>query len=69
MNIKLKTKILESGKPQIAIARELEIPEPLLSKVVNGWVEAKPELKNRIAQALRCKAEEIFPQMERASNG
>ncbi|HUV59152.1 MAG TPA: helix-turn-helix transcriptional regulator [Desulfatiglandales bacterium] len=62
MNLRLKTKILESGKPQIALAREIGIPEPILSKVVNGWIEPKADLRNKIAQALNCKTEEIFPQ-------
>jgi len=39
MNLSLKTKILESQRPQIAIARDLGIPEPYLSKIVNGWVD------------------------------
>ena len=64
MNTKLKFKIIESGKPQIAIAKELGVPEPYLSKVVNGWIEPKAEVKEKIARALECSVEEIFASEE-----
>lgn len=60
MNLALKTKILESKKPQIAIAKEIGIPESHLSKIVNGWVDPGDELKNAIAGAIGCKTTEIF---------
>jgi DNA-binding XRE family transcriptional regulator len=69
MNYILKIKILQSGKPQIAVAREIGISEPYLSKIVNEWIEPKAEMKNRIAQVLNCQIKEIFPQTETASNG
>ena len=65
MNLKLKTKILESGKPQIALAKEIGIPEPVLSKIVNGWIEPKDEVKDKIAISLNCKVRDIFPETER----
>jgi len=69
MNLKLKMKILESGKPQIALAREMKIPEPYLSKIVNGWLIPKNEIKDKIAQALNCQIEEIFPENGGSKNG
>jgi hypothetical protein len=36
MNLNLKVKIMESGHPQIRIAQMVGLPEPLLSKIVNG---------------------------------
>lgn len=60
MNIKLKTKIIKSGKPQIAIARKLKIPESHLSKIVGGWIDPKRELKEKIASILFCKVEDVF---------
>jgi len=69
MNLRLKTKILESGRPQIALAREMKIPEPYLSKVVNGWIEPKDTLKNKIAQALNCEVIDIFPENGGPKNG
>jgi transcriptional regulator with XRE-family HTH domain len=61
MNILLKKKILERGLPQIAVARELGVADSYLSKVVNGWVTPKNQLKEKIAHALHCSVEEIFP--------
>ena len=60
MNVKLKMKIFELGKRQIRLAQETGIPESYLSKVVNGWIEPKIEVKQKIAKALRCKIEDIF---------
>jgi DNA-binding XRE family transcriptional regulator len=68
MNLNLKTKILESRRPQIGIAKELGIPEPYLSKIVNGWIEPKDEIKDRIAQALNCKVTDIFSENEGLKN-
>jgi DNA-binding XRE family transcriptional regulator len=64
MNLSLKTKILKSQCPQIAIAHDVGIPEPYLSKIVNGWIDPKPEIKKKIAKALKCPVEEIFPTKE-----
>lgn len=64
MNLNLKTKILKSGRPQIALAKEIGIPESCLSKIVNDWINPKNELKNKIAQALNCKVTDIFPENE-----
>jgi len=71
MNLRLKTKIIASGMPQIALARELEIREELLSKIVNGWIAPKDELKTKIAGALGCRVADIFPENDRrqAHNG
>jgi transcriptional regulator with XRE-family HTH domain len=60
INIKLKLRVLESGKRQIQIAREIGVPEPYFSKIVGGWVEPCEELKRKIAQALGCGVEEVF---------
>ena len=60
MNLLLKTKILASGKPQLWLARKVEISEAQLSKIVGGWVEPCEELKRKIANALGCGVEEVF---------
>lgn len=62
MNLKLKTRILELGIRQIALARDLDVPEPVVSKIVNGWIEPKTKLKAKMAKVLGCRAEDIFPQ-------
>jgi DNA-binding XRE family transcriptional regulator len=60
MNVPLKLRILELGKRQIQIAREIDIPEPRFSKIVQGWVNPSPEVKQRIAKALKCRVEDVF---------
>ena len=57
----LKTKILASGKPQLWLAREVEISEAQLSKIVGAWVDPCEELKRKIADVLGCLVEEVFP--------
>ncbi len=70
MNVALKIKVLESGKRQIQIAREIGISEPQLSKIVMGWVEPCEELKRRIAKALGCVGmEEIFSVKRQREHG
>ena len=60
MNLELKTKILKSGKPQVALAREIGIPEPRLSRIVQGWVIPSEEIKKKLARALVCDVRDIF---------
>jgi DNA-binding XRE family transcriptional regulator len=60
MNLELKMKIIGTKRPQIYLAQKLGIPEPYLSKIVNGWINPKPELKKRIADALGVQVSEIF---------
>lgn len=60
MNIRLKTKIIESQKLQIEIAKELDIPESHLSKIVGGWINPRRELKEKIAEILECSVDSIF---------
>ncbi|MFI5329627.1 MAG: helix-turn-helix domain-containing protein [Desulfobaccales bacterium] len=61
MNLKLKIKIMEHYPSQIAFAFDLGIDGSELSKIVRGWRSPKPELKEIIAQKLKCKPDEIFP--------
>lgn len=60
MNLKLKIRVLESGKSQSAICREVGITDTIFSRVVQGWITPKEEVKTKIASALNCKTEEIF---------
>ncbi len=62
MNVESKTRILRSGKPQVALAREIGIGEPYLSRIVQGWVEPTEDIKRKIAKVLGCQIEELFPQ-------
>jgi transcriptional regulator with XRE-family HTH domain len=60
MNYNLKFTIIKSGKNQILIARQAEIQESRLSKIVNGYVEPTVEEKKRIAKVLECTVEFLF---------
>ncbi len=65
MNVKLKTKLLELKRSQISVAHEIGISEPHFSKIVNNWIIPGDRLKEKIANALRCSIEEIFPKEEK----
>lgn len=60
MNSKLKLKILESGRPQIGLAKDLGISEAWLSRIVKGWVDPDQELKGKIAELLGGTVGELF---------
>lgn len=60
MNIELKKKIIESGKSQVALAKELDVSPERLSQYVNQWREPSKELKKLIASKLNCKITDIF---------
>ena len=60
MNFKLKFAIIRSGKNQIEIAREAEIQESKLSKIVNGYVQPTEEEMSRIAKVLEIPKRELF---------
>ena len=68
MNLALKIRILASSKSQISLAREIEISEPQLSKIVQGWIDPSDSLKERIAKALNCPVHEIFPENSKESD-
>lgn len=67
MNTVLKMKILNSGMSQIGLAWKLKMSEPVLSKIVQGWIDPDLKTKKRIARALGCTVEEIFPPKEEIS--
>ncbi len=62
MNFKLKMKILESKKSQLALAKEIGIPDSFFSKVVNGWITPTVGIQKKIAKALGCNISAIFSQ-------
>lgn len=67
MNIALKMKVLGFNGPQIALAREVGISEAQLSRIVNDWSEPQKEVKEKLAKALKCRVEEIFPTKKQAT--
>lgn len=60
-NFDLKRRIMEKFGSQTDFAPEIGMREDRLSRLVNGRDKPKPELVERIAAALDCKPEEIFP--------
>ena len=61
-NWNLKKAIAESEyKYQIALAKDLEISEALLSKILNGWKKPTPELAEKIAELLKTSPGTLFP--------
>lgn len=60
MNFKLKFAIIKSFKNQIQIARDAEIQESRLSKIVNGYIEPTDDEMEKIAKALNMPKEKLF---------
>lgn len=59
-NRNLKIKILDSGKSQRELAKEIGIPESHLSMVLHGRYNLTAEQQFRIAEILGCGVDEIF---------
>ena len=64
MNLYLKTAFLEKGIRQIEAANALKLDPAKLSKIVNGWLEPKPEERKAIADFLGKPENEIFPKKD-----
>jgi len=60
LNTALKLAILTSGKTQTTIAREIDITESRLSRIVHGHEEATDDEKKLIAKAVRRPKAELF---------
>jgi len=67
MNIPLKTRMLELGISQFRVARDVELSDSYLSKIVQGWVNPSEKIKIGLAAALGCKPGEIFPENNRGN--
>ena len=61
MNLQLKTALLKKGIRQIEMAKAIDLDPSKFSKIVNGWLEAKPEERKAIAEFLDKPENEIFP--------
>lgn len=62
MNLPLKTAFLERGIRQIEASKELRLDPSKLSKIINGWLEPKPEERRALADFLGKPEDEIFPE-------
>ncbi|HEY4283602.1 MAG TPA: helix-turn-helix transcriptional regulator [Chthoniobacterales bacterium] len=56
----LKLKLWANGIRQNRLAQMLDMDETMLSKVINGFREASPELRHRIASLLEAEEEWLF---------
>ena len=61
MNVILKISILEKKGSQSALAREIEVCESLISKIVQGRRQPTPEQRQAISKALGAPEHELFP--------
>jgi len=60
MNKALKLKIIEMFGTQADFAKELEVDESYVSRVIRGRRELDLPIQNRWAKLLKCKSENIF---------
>lgn len=61
----LKGMIFERGFTQRTFARRVRIPESYISMIVNGRLNLKKSEQARIARALSCPVEEVFPESDK----
>lgn len=52
----------KAGLSQSELARRAGIAEPNLSKIENGLWQAWPKAKRRLAQVLKVRIQELFPE-------
>ena len=62
----LKLKLWQCGIRQNRLAKILDIDETTLSRVVNGFREPSPELRQSIADVLHCDSKWLFEPQESA---
>jgi hypothetical protein len=60
INWELKKKIKEQFGSQAKFASVIQVPEPIISRVINGYKILSEEEKKRWAICLRCEHEKIF---------
>lgn len=61
MNYKIKALRALVGKRQVDLSQETGIPQSKISLIEGGLTRIREDEKIAIAQALRCKPEELFP--------
>lgn len=64
MNLQLKVALLQTGKRQCELARQTGLSESAVSRIVNAYREPTPDEKRKIAQALGCAVEMLWPQLQ-----
>ena len=63
----LKLQIWKTGMRQNRLAKMLGMDETMLSKIVNGFREPTPQVREQIAGLLQSKADWLFERMDRSS--
>lgn len=61
-NLALKIAIVESERSQVEIAKDADIPESRLSKLVNGHDEPTDTERKSLAKILKKKPAQLFPE-------
>jgi len=61
--LEFKIARIRQGRKQLEIAREARVHPTRLSKIENGWEEARPDEVERISTALNLDNAEIHSQM------
>jgi transcriptional regulator with XRE-family HTH domain len=62
--VNLKLQLWKTGMRQNQLARAVGMDQTNLSKIVNGFREASPEVRRQIASVLKCDEEWLFEQSE-----
>lgn len=62
LNVALKYAIVLSGKYQDEVARDADVPSPLLSHAIYGRRTLTADQRARVAQALNRREAELFPE-------
>ena len=60
MNWELKLAIIKDGRPQYAIAQQMDWSESHLSRVINGRLEISSAERSRLAEILNVPERSIF---------
>jgi transcriptional regulator with XRE-family HTH domain len=66
MNLPLKSALLQADMRQIDLARKTGLGESRVSRIVNAYRMPTPEEKHKIALALDCAVEALWPEEEQA---
>ena len=63
---KLTQPSLDAGLTLFDVQQHASVPQSRLSLIERGLVTARPDEQERVAQALRCEVERLFPSPGRA---
>lgn len=65
MNAQLfKLALIKLNLPACGLAKKLCIDRATMSRIVNGWINPKTEIKRKLAKALGLHVAELFPKNE-----